>query len=230
MAMVPLRYFVSGISHSIKDTADAFISRKILISEVKELQDELLSVRQQLQRANARAMNVERLQKLLNVLVGMENNNAQVAGLQGISYLPYRMTITLNKGTGDGISVGNFVLDGWGLVGMVVETTLFNSLVLRITDPSHSIMVENGRTGKRILLTGNGSPDRLNLRHLPIGENIEPGDPLYTSGLGRVYPAGHLVAIVDSVTMDKSAFRLRVDAIPQARVEQSRRYLIVGSK
>jgi rod shape-determining protein MreC len=96
-----------------------------------------------------------------------------------------------------------------------------------ITDPSHAIQVWVNRNGLRAIAVGSGSQDLLNLLHLPLTADINPGDLLVTSGLGGRFPAGYPVAVVEAVQRNPGRPFAQVTARPSAHLDQIREVLLV---
>ncbi len=89
---------------------------------------------------------------------------------------------------------GAAVMDGSGLAGRVVGMGRRASRVLYVTDYSSRIPVLIRPSGKRAILTGDGTPSPR-LEFLEDPEGIRPGDRVVTSGDGEVLPADLPVGI-----------------------------------
>jgi rod shape-determining protein MreC len=135
--------------------------------------------------------------------------------------------LSLDKGVGDEVRVGQAVLDSRGLVGQVVEAGLASSRVLMITDLSHSTPVQVLRNDYRAILRGTGEPARLLLQHVPDTADIREGDLLITSGLGGRFPSGYPVAVVRSVVHDPAEPFALIVAEPTAQLARSRHLVVV---
>ena len=86
------------------------------------------------------------------------------------------------------------VLGGDGLIGRVSEVHPHRSRVALIGDPACRISVTIEATGESGILSANGGtvfdPTLVDLRFLPATTEARPGDTLYTSGLGEIFPRG----------------------------------------
>ena len=82
----------------------------------------------------------EELKKLLNGINNIPNNfiTAKVISNSSGSYIK---TITINVGTKHGISIGNAVINNWGMVGRVIEVGKKSARVLLVTDINSQIPV-----------------------------------------------------------------------------------------
>jgi rod shape-determining protein MreC len=88
------------------------------------------------------------------------------------------------------------VVDALGLVGQVTRVFPWSSEVTLLTDRDQGAPVQNLRNGLRIIVSGQGSDNLLEVRFLDMHADLRPGDWLYTSGIDGVYPAGIPVAQV----------------------------------
>ena len=168
-----------------------------------------------------------RLRELLNS-AALVDDKVIISELIGLDPSPFTQRIIIDKGSRDGVFVGQPVLDASGLMGQVVEVMPYTARVLLITDSVHSVPVQVNRNGLRAIASGSGS-DYLELRHVPETSDIKEGDLLVSSGLGQRFPAGYPVARVKSVVHDAGQAFLQVQALPTAMLNRSRHLLLVFS-
>ncbi|WP_240983248.1 rod shape-determining protein MreC [Acididesulfobacillus acetoxydans] len=122
-------------------------------------------------------------------------------------------TLTLNRGSADGVAVNDPVIANLGLVGKVVSVTAKTAEVLLITDgqgqvsalvrgssgnPTFGIVQGTYKAGSR--LTSTGHLEMLFRR----ADKVNVGDLVLTSGLGGVYPVDIPVGKVQEVQLDKT--------------------------
>jgi len=135
--------------------------------------------------------------------------------------------VIIDKGSSDGMQVGQAVLDAEGLFGQLVEVSSTTSRVLLLIDRDHAVPVQVTRNGARSIAGGTGSRDSLILENVPVSTDIMVGDLLETSGLGGRFPVGYPVAEVTSVVLDATSVFAEVKVRPLARTNQSRFLLVV---
>jgi rod shape-determining protein MreC len=111
-------------------------------------------------------------------------------------------TITINRGRRDGIETDMPVVTDLGLVGKTTTVSDSISVVLLVSDENCRIAasVEGSReqgivSGER---TTTGLTPLLNLNFLSKQADLKPGQKVYTSGVGGVFPSGLLVGVVKS--------------------------------
>lgn len=109
-------------------------------------------------------------------------------------------TVTINRGKQDGIEGDMAVVTESGLVGKTTTVSDSISVVLLITDENCRVAanVEGSReqgivSGERV--AGALTP-LLDLNFLSKQANLQPGQKVYTSGVGGVFPSGLLIGAV----------------------------------
>lgn len=226
MAATPV-YWVADLPSRIADWKDTnLVSRADLLEENERLKRENLVLEgRSHQMASLQAENV-RLRALLNS-TALLRDDVLVAELIGVSPDPVRHQLVLNKGSADGVFVGQPLIDADGLMGQIVEVSPVNSRALLITDATHSIPVQVNRNGVRAIAEGTGSLGVMEIQHISATTDIEEGDLLVSSGLGGRFPVGYPVAVVRSVERDPGQAFATVLATPSAAMDRSRHVLLV---
>ena len=136
--------------------------------------------------------------------------------------------ILVNKGSADGVFVGQALLDSRGLMGQVDEVLPFTAWVLLITDSRHVTPVEVNRNGERALARGSRtSSTGLELEFVTQTQDMQAGDMLVSSGMGQVYPKNYPVARITSITRDPGQNFARVLAQPLAQLASTRHVMLV---
>lgn len=116
-------------------------------------------------------------------------------------------TLTIDKGSKNGVKVGMVVVNSGGLIGKVTTVSNFTSDIRLITttDTNNkiSVTVTNGENKITGLINGYDYDKQvLEVEGISNTENVNVGDYVYTSGLGGVFPSGILIGKVESITTD----------------------------
>jgi rod shape-determining protein MreC len=132
---------------------------------------------------------------------------------------PYTDRLVVDRGLVAGLVQGAAVIDVGGVVGQVTRVYPLVSEVTLLTDRSQSIPVLNARTGTRHVAIGdpNTQGGALELKFVPSGTDIKPGDLLTTSGIDGVYPPGLHVGLVSHIDRRVDSSFARVYATPTAK-------------
>jgi rod shape-determining protein MreC len=206
---------------------DVFVSRSDLLVENERLREDLLVAQRELQLLESLASENSRLLDLreaTQVIAG----EVMPAEIINVSPDPYSKRILINKGSEDGVFLGQALLDAKGLMGQVDEVLPFSAWVLLITDSHHITPVEVNRNGERALARGSRSTvSELELEFVTQTQDMKAGDLLVSSGMGQVYPKNYPVAEVTSVYSDPGQDFATVKARPLAQLASTRHVMLV---
>jgi len=206
---------------------DVFVSRSDLLVENERLRGDLLVAQRELQLLESLASENSRLLDLreaTQVIAG----EVMPAEIINVSPDPYSKRILINKGSEDGVFLGQALLDAKGLMGQVDEVLPFSAWILLITDSHHITPVEVNRNGERALARGSRSTvSELELEFVTQTQDMKAGDLLVSSGMGQVYPKNYPVAEVTSVYSDPGQDFATVKARPLAQLASTRHVMLV---
>ncbi|MFT7491457.1 MAG: rod shape-determining protein MreC [Pseudohongiellaceae bacterium] len=223
-------YWASDLPERLSEWLDdRLLSRQEIEAENKLLRNKVRVQESRLQQMGALVADNLNLRQLMNSSEIVQDR-VLVAELIGVSPDPLVHKVVVNKGSDDGIYVGQPLLDAFGLMGQVVSVTPFSAQALLITDNSHAIPVQVTRNNVRSVAEGVGDLYELRLRYVSSTMDIKAGDILVSSGLGGRFPVGYPVAQVETITFDPGEAFARVIARPAARLDRSRHVLLVFSE
>lgn len=150
---------------------------------------------------------IDALKNELNIdytLTDYEYLNATVTS-RSVGY--WYNTITINKGSYNGIKKDMVVINGKGLIGRVIKTSNFTSDVRLITTSETnnkiSVHISNGDNNLYGLINNyDYSKNLLEVEGISNTKDVDIGDFVYTSGLGGIFPSGILIGSVSEITTD----------------------------
>lgn len=201
-------------------------TRSRLTSENRNLRNELLIANARVTRLQTAASDNAQLRALLGVAEG-RGLDVQLAPILNIDLDPTRQRLVLDAGSGDGVRMGQAVIDAGGLMGQIIEVTPSHSIVLLLTDPDHAVPVMVTRNGVRLIVYGRG--DHLELSDVPLNTDVRAGDLIVSSGLGGRFPAGFPVGTVTALRPDDSRAFLIGELKPAAQLDRGRDVLLLRS-
>jgi rod shape-determining protein MreC len=222
----PLRMMVDFPFSVWEKAKTTFAERQALIEENERLKRERLTTEFRLQRLAALEVENARLRELLDSTERV-GTRALIAEILAVDLDPYRQRFDLNRGSLDGVFVGQALIDAKGIVGQVVRVGPLTSEAVLITDADHAVPVTVNRNGLRTIAVGTGDSGRLRLPYLTNNADIEVGDLLVSSGLGGVFPAGYPVGRVIEVKMRPDQAFAEVIAQPVSALDRDREVLLV---
>lgn len=236
-AFAEVRYFLNSMVAPIQYLADvprvmldgAFERlnvRQNFMENNRTLKREVLRLKNDLLLLNQYREENQRLRKLLGSSF-VRDERKVVTEVMAVDTSPYRHQVVIDKGQLDGVYVGQPVANEKGIVGQVTFVSAHNSRVLLLTDSLSAIPVQVIRNDIRVIASGSGNMQRINLDHIPISLDIQEGDLLLTSGLGGVYPEGYPVAHVAKVERDNAREFALIEAEPVVDFERLRYLLLI---
>lgn len=225
-AVSPLFYAASLPESLISGASEQLMSQQQLLSANSRLKERLLQQEAQLQLLSYLQQENDKLRALLGSAPVVQGQRL-IAEVLAVYSHPFSHQIVLNKGTNDGVSVHQPIIDEKGVVGQIVSVGPSSSRALLISDNTHAISVRAERTGIRTVAEGIGQWDMLRVIHLPLSTDIREGDRLSTSGLDGRFPEGYPVAEVVQVIRDASQPFMSVYAKPYASLDRIRHVLIL---
>ena len=172
----PIGSFFSGLVHIAS-----------LQAQNHRLQQEIQDLREKaqhdtsLQRLNDEFTSLYKLQQTY----GLEGVAATVIG-QSVNN--FQWSVTINRGSGDGIKLDMPVVAGEGLVGHVVQVTSNTSVVLLVLDPDSFVDGRLSSSGVTGGVQGERNKD-LQMSLVPPDTKVFPGEQVVTSGYqSGLYP------------------------------------------
>lgn len=225
----PVQYLVAFPFRASSWLDQEISTQRQLLEENRQLHKEHMVLQATLQKFSSLEQENRRLRDLLGASERL-SDRVSIAELLAVDLDPYRQEILINKGQRDGVFVGQPLVDAHGIMGQVVRVDRSNARAMLISDPSHALPVQVNRTGLRTLAVGNGNPNVLELRHIPLSADVELGDVVSTSGLGRRFPPDYPVGEITRVERTPGRHFAIVEARPLADLDRSREVLLVWSQ
>lgn len=181
-----------------RDTWSGYFDLRDVRGENARLRDQLNGLQVQLQAERARAERADAYRSLLELRarVPLETTGAEVIAA-GAS--PEFRTVTIDKGSSDGVAANMAVVAPDGVVGRVTQPAARAALVQLIIDSNAAAgaVVERTRVQGIVVGTGDGT---LRMDFAPATGDIVTGDVVVTSGIDGLYPEGFVIGTVTRVS------------------------------
>lgn len=207
--------------------------------ENKILQERITSLLQEKEKLQETISESKRLKRILNY---QEETPYELVSARVVGWTPslFSSALLIDKGINQGFEKDTPVvawqeggnpqdpgvapmkserLNGMAVVGRISESGPDMSKVLLITDANSELaaMVQRSRekgviagTGKRVLL----------LKYLSPTADLEIGDLIITSGMGRIFPAGLVIGSVEEVLRGVGGLEKRARVVPRVNINQ----------
>ena len=117
-------------------------------------------------------------------------------------------TIVIDHGRRDGILENSVCISSEGLVGVVSSVGEATSEILPITNPAVHVSCVTWPSGAYGILQSTSSGE-LNLVHVDLTSEVEPGDQVLTSRYGGVFPDGLLAGRVTGLSTGEAGLALK---------------------
>jgi rod shape-determining protein MreC len=130
-------------------------------------------------------------------------------------------TVTINKGTSDGVRVDQPVVSAAGLVGRIKAVSDGNAQVMLLTDQDFGVSARTRAGDPGIIGPVQGTPGDLLLDLVPKAQNIRKGDLIITAGtttprLPSPFPQGIVIGDVSRIDLGEGPLDRRVHVAPAA--------------
>ncbi|MGL4858887.1 MAG: rod shape-determining protein MreC [Enterobacteriaceae bacterium] len=224
--MTPIRYLANGPKATLDVVSQNLITRDQMIEQNQALRQELILKNSDLLLLGQLKQENARLRALLGSPVRKEEHK-MIAQVLSVGTDPFSDQVMIDKGSSEGVYIGQPVINDKGVVGQVVAVSNNSSRVLLICNPAHALPIQVLRNDIRVIAAGNGCTEDLQLEYLPLNSDIQVGDILVTSGLGGRFPEGYPVAVVSSVTQDNQRGYTVIKARPTAGLQRLRYLLLL---
>lgn len=163
---------------------------------------------------------VNEMKKLLDLNKTLEESSYLNASVINRNLDYFNNTLTIDKGENNGIKEDMAVIVNEGLIGRIIKTSSFNSVVKLLTtdDVNNKISVKIKNNDKYIygLLVGY-KDNNLIVEGIDTNDDIIIGSIVTTTGLGGVFPAGLLVGEVKEIKKDN--FDLAKTVLVKSKVD-----------
>ena len=223
---------VQGGARSIAGGLGSLVDRYLLLvgarEEAARLQRESADLRRELLAAEEVYLENRRLKTLLNFKEATELPllPARVVGRSASNWF---RTLTLDKGSDEGVLRNSPVVTADGVIGRVYQVSSSASRVLLLTDTSSAVDAVVQRSRAQAVVEGRLAP-LCRILDLARTDDVKPGDQVVTSGLGDVYPKGLLLGEIVSVEPVKGGVFRMAELRPSADFSRLEEVFVVTGR
>jgi len=140
---------------------------------------------------------------------------------------PSSTTMTIDRGSRDGVAHGMAVVAPEGVIGRVVEVSYTVSRVALLTDHNSGIDAIVDRTRARGVLQG-GSDGNCYMNYLNRDADVKVGDRVLTSGLDNVFPKGMSIGEVVDVGRKHRGLLQSATVLPSVALDRVEEVMLVA--
>ncbi len=196
-AIAEVQLGTGAVVDAVRNGWEGYVALRGVRRENQALQARVRDLEIALQRRQALADESGRLRQLLGLRdrLGLPTRAAEVIGASPTA--DFR-TVTIDRGTDDGVRADMAVVAPAGAVGRVVTPLGHASKVQLLVDRNAAVAVVARRSRVQGIAVGTGE-NLLQLEYVAATADLKTGDELVTSGIDGIYPPGFVVGRVESV-------------------------------
>jgi rod shape-determining protein MreC len=181
-----------------------YIGLREVGTENARLRRELAEAQIQLQEQRALTDRARALEALLELRDHLKLSTTAAAIIAAAASPDFR-TVTIDKGTDDGLRRDMAVIEPAGIVGRVVVTAARAAKVQLLVDRNAAAgaLVERSRAQGVVLGVGD---EWLRMGYVSETSDVVVGDAVVTSGIDGIFPKGFVIGTVDKIEKNGSAY------------------------
>jgi rod shape-determining protein MreC len=187
----------SSVISGVREGWTGYFALQQVREENERLRQEVGQLQIKLQQERALAQQSRGLQNLLELRQRTDLATAAAGVIAGGASPDFR-TVTIDKGTSDGLRPDQAVISPAGVVGRVIMPSARASKVQLLIDRNAAAgaLVERSRAQGVVLGTG---ADRLRMEYVSSAADVKVGDLVVTSGIDGIYPKGFVIGQIESI-------------------------------
>ncbi len=214
----------SGAAGGVRGFWDGYLDLRRVRAENEALRAELGALQIQMQQQRVAAERADEFRRLLEFRerAPLATTGAEVIGT-GAS--PEFRTLTIDKGTNDGLTGNLAVLAPAGVVGRITLPSPRASLVQLLNDRNAAAgaLVERTRVQGIVVGVGDGT---LRMDFVATTGDVKAGDRIVTSGIDGLYPKGFAIGDVERVDRGDGLYHV-ISVRPAVDVSRLEEVLVV---
>ena len=209
----------AAVTGSARQTWNNYVGLRQVRAENESLKQQLADTQIQLQEQRALADKTRSLAELLELRQVLEVRTTAAEIIAAGSTPDFR-TVTIDKGTNQGLAADMAVIAPAGVVGRVVLPSARAAKVQLLIDRNAAAGALIARSRAQGVVVGSGEP-RLRMDYVSTVADVVIGDTVVTSGIDGIYPKGLVLGRIDSIDKTGGAWQIGVaPAVDFSSLEQ----------
>lgn len=224
--LTPIRSGVQSLTRQAEQYYNYMFRYEALEAENAELRARIAELEEDARSVDALERENQRLMELNKLTAAREDFTMIDSYVIGSSSVDWTSTLTIDRGSGDGIEEGMCAITANGeVVGLVIEVGSNYSIVKTVLDSSLEISGTIASSGYNGIVTGayiTGEEGKLRMDYLPSSAIIRNRDQVVTSG-STVYPRDLVLGYVVDAGFDETGvakYALLEPAVELGSLEQ----------
>jgi rod shape-determining protein MreC len=193
----------SALVGGVRTSWGDYVALQSVRGENDQLRAEVARLRIALQQERAAAQQARTLESLLE-LRSQAQMETVAAGIIAGSASPDFRTLTIDKGTADGLRADMAVIAPAGVVGRIITPSMRAAKIQMLIDRNAAAGALIERSRAQGVIEGTGGDLRLN--YVSSAADVVRGDVVVTSGIDGIYPKGFVIGQIESVERGSGTF------------------------
>ena len=219
----PIRNGISALAGWAEGVYNYSFRYDELQAENERLKAEIAELEAAAREGEADSKENERFRELLELRPKNRSFDLESATVTARSSTNWASTLTLSKGSDQGVAAGDCVVDSaWNLVGIIEAVGTNWSTMLTVVDANLEMGAFLSRTESIAILEGDFAlmaEGKLKLTYLPENTELITGDLVLTSSMGGNYPSDLVVGSIESIHTDASGISRYAVIAPAADLD-----------
>jgi len=204
-----------------------FVKEKVeMLNETKDLYKKYTKLKEKVEKTDLYYAQIKELQKEVTELKSALDLNSTLSEYSYINATVVNRnigywynTLTIDKGSKNGVKKGDAVITNAGLIGKIVNVSNFSSTVKLLTtdEISNKISIKITSNDAKYygLLVGYDSAKNIyKIEGITNSEKIKKGDMVSTTGLTDYFPSGILIGHVSKIVKDEYDLNSIIEVTP----------------
>jgi rod shape-determining protein MreC len=203
-SLAPVEKLADWSLYGVRSVWNRYFALIGVYDENQRLRRENGELRMQIAQQSEAVLEAERIRRLVDL---QESGFRKSVVARVIGRVPaHNQTVTIDKGTAHGLTPDSAVITPAGVVGRVIHSSNFFSIVQLIVDSQAAVGVMLQSTRRQGILRGTGGRN-LELDYIDDDNELKEGDTFLTSGEDRVYPKGFPVGVITTIGPRQGLFK-----------------------
>lgn len=228
--LIPIQSGVNKVGSVVYDELVDYSNLKTALEENAALKKELAELTETNNRLMSQQFELDRLRRLYELDQNYLQYEKVAARVIANDTGDWFQVFRINKGSADGIEVGNNVMAGGGLVGIVTDTGANYATVRSIIDDSSRVGAMAMQSGDLCTVGGDLTlykEGRLRISDIKKNADVKDGDRIVTSNISSVFLPGILIGYATDITVDSNQLTSSGYLIPVAEFDSLQEVLII---
>ena len=187
----------NAVTSGVRTSWQNYFALQQVREENDRLKRQVSDLEVRLQQERSLAQQSQSLQKLLSLKTSTQLSTTAATVIAGGASPEFR-TLTIDKGTHDGLHADMAVIAPAGIVGRVIQPIARASKVQLLIDRSAAAGALIERTRAQGVVVGTGA-EELRMDYVSGSADVKNGDIVVTSGIDGIYPKGFVIGQIQSV-------------------------------